>query len=290
MKSALLADWYDARLAELRMWGVSKLAEYARQLGFDKLNAAEGFSYAVWVAEEELRRLRAEVGAEGPDGVPFEVPGAVLDDDENDAESQYELPKDERIANNYHPNTTYIDGEFAEEPPHLNKMRKAMAEMKSMVLDHYPDQPRAVPRDTIQLDVDPRQIQTLSADSIVNVELPAWLSHFLSKNANYGDRHRTSRGGLKGETVNLDRKVDVVWKAFWEGQAMNHEQPRELVWDLIGSCFLMLDLLSLSEGRAITADRADECEPEDTETAAQRWTNEIERELAHRRRIGRPSS
>lgn len=269
MKSALLADWYDARVAELRMWKVSKLAEYARQLGFDKLNAAEGFSYAVWVAEEELRRLRAELGAEGPDGVPFEVPGAVLDDDENDAESQYEL---------------------AEEPPHLNKMRKAVDEMKSMVLDHYPDQPRAVPRDTIQLDVDPRQIQTLSADSIVNVELPAWLSHFLSKNANYGDRHRTSRGGLKGETVNLDRKVDVVWKAFWEGQAMNHEQPRELVWDLIGSCFLMLDLLSLSEGRAITADRADECEPEDTETAAQRWTNEIERELAHRRRIGRPSS
>jgi hypothetical protein len=264
MKSALLADWYNARVADLREWKTAKLVEYAKELGFGKFDATKGFSYTTWIAEQELRRLRAELGVEGPDGypqadvtgVPFEVPGAVLDDDENDAESQYELPPfeartDEEIANNYQSRDkvlSKLDQEIGldegEEPPHIDRMRIALAE------------PRAKAPDTIHINVDPREIQTVSADSIVNVELPAWLAHFLSKNANYGDRHRTSRGGLKGETVNLDRKVDVVWKAFWEGQPMKHEQPRELVWDLIGSCFLMLDLLSLIEGGAIVRDES----------------------------------
>ena len=38
---------------------------------------------------------------------------------------------------------------------------------------------------------------------------------------------------------------------------MEFEQPRELIWDLVGSCFLMLDLLSLREGRAIFRDSAE---------------------------------
>jgi hypothetical protein len=113
------------------------------------------------------------------------------------------------------PNMKYVDVEFAEE----HRM------------------------DKILVNVDPRLIKTQSADYIINHILPRVLEHFLRKNAGYGDRHRNTRTGLKGELTGLDRKIDKVFDGIWNDKVFEFEQPEEMLWDIIGSCFLMLDLM-----------------------------------------------
>jgi hypothetical protein len=116
------------------------------------------------------------------------------------------------------PNMRYVDVEFAEE----HRM------------------------DKILVNVDPRLVRTQSADYIVNHILPTVLSHFLSKNADYGDQHRTGLG-LRAEFVGLHRKFAKLKSYFWDSKSMNHESGREMLYDVVGACFLMLDLMEQDE-------------------------------------------
>jgi len=89
----------------------------------------------------------------------------------------------------------------------------------------------------------PYNIQTSSGYFIYEVILPEVLKHFFSKNADYGDQHRTGLG-LRAEFVGLHRKFAKLKSYFWDGQEMNHEDGQEMLYDVIGSCFLMLDLMA----------------------------------------------
>lgn len=100
--------------------------------------------------------------------------------------------------------------------------------------------------DRISIATDPRLIRTQSADYIVNIVLPRVLAHFLRKNADYGDQHRTGLG-VKAEYVGLHRKMAKLQKVLWEDQEMNHEGPQEMLCDIIGACLLILDLLDMEE-------------------------------------------
>lgn len=82
--------------------------------------------------------------------------------------------------------------------------------------------------------------------------VPEWAADFATNAADYGDAHRDL--GLKAQFVDLNRKVSKLKKAMWEGQKLNGEQPREILLDIIGHCFLavaMIDRPDPSEALSI---------------------------------------
>jgi hypothetical protein len=81
-----------------------------------------------------------------------------------------------------------------------------------------------------------------SAHAIMGTVVPKALLHFLAKNREYGDNHRKSKYGIKGELIGLDRKLGKLYRAIWEDTPMEFEQPEEMLCDLIGAALLMLDL------------------------------------------------
>lgn len=87
------------------------------------------------------------------------------------------------------------------------------------------------------------QPQTASGHFIQEVLLPEFLERFFAKNADYGDQHRAGLG-VAAEYVGIHRKVEKLKKALWDGQTMNGEDAREMLFDLIGQCFIVLDLLA----------------------------------------------
>ena len=91
--------------------------------------------------------------------------------------------------------------------------------------------------------------QTSSGWFIYEVILPEVLEHFFAKNAEYGDRHRSSKFGAAGEIVGIDRKVDKLIESLWKGKKLQFEQPKEMLWDVIGSALLALDLIAQQEAR-----------------------------------------
>lgn len=82
--------------------------------------------------------------------------------------------------------------------------------------------------------------------------LPKWLEHFQRKNADYSSP-RAGTGDLEvephtvlgtaGQFADIWRKVWKLKKALWDKQSLTGEQPDEILFDLIGHCFLTLDLL-----------------------------------------------
>lgn len=94
-----------------------------------------------------------------------------------------------------------------------------------------------------------REPATSSGWFIYEVLLPEFLEQFLAKNADYGDQHRAGLG-VRAEYVGIHRKVEKLKTALWDGQVMNGEGPREMLFDLIGQCFIVLDLISQEQARA----------------------------------------
>jgi hypothetical protein len=94
--------------------------------------------------------------------------------------------------------------------------------------------------------IKPYDIRTSSGYFIYEVILPEVLRHFFSKNADYGDQHRTGLG-LRAEFVGLHRKFAKLKSFFWDAKLMNHESGKEMLYDVIGQCLIMLDLMAQDE-------------------------------------------
>lgn len=87
-----------------------------------------------------------------------------------------------------------------------------------------------------------RTYPTPEAERIFTMFLPAWQAHFLRKNAGYRGMHKDL--GTRAQYVDLHRKVGKVRLALWEGvEDIGPETLEEVLFDLIGHCFLTLDLL-----------------------------------------------
>jgi hypothetical protein len=122
----------------------------------------------------------------------------------------------------------------------------------------YKDWDIANPEDiemTTLKDNNPYHISTSSGWFIYEVILPEVMRKFFSKNADYGDQHRTGLG-IKAEFVGLHRKFAKLKAFFWDNQEMNHETGEEMLQDVIGACLLMLDLMNWEEAkrRAVVED------------------------------------
>jgi hypothetical protein len=81
-----------------------------------------------------------------------------------------------------------------------------------------------------------------SSKYIIGEILPDWVNHFLSKNVDYGDQHREIGLGEIGEFVGIWRKLYKLKRAIVDKQPMQNENVDEMLYDLIGQCFLLLDI------------------------------------------------
>lgn len=84
-----------------------------------------------------------------------------------------------------------------------------------------------------------------TAGRIMESILPRWRIRFLEKNAGYGDMSQEL--GPRAQFVDINRKVGKLRRALWEGQDIGEEDVKEVTMDVIGHCFLLLDLLDKEE-------------------------------------------
>lgn len=68
--------------------------------------------------------------------------------------------------------------------------------------------------------------------------MPEWEVYFRSKQLDYKNDGNTF--GAKGIIPDIDRKAKKIRRAIWDGEHLVGEQPRELLLDLIGHCFLTI--------------------------------------------------
>ena len=69
---------------------------------------------------------------------------------------------------------------------------------------------------------------------------------FEQKNKDYGDDNANILGP-KGQFADIWRKIGKLKRAMWDGQSLTGEQPEEILMDLIGHCFLTIDMLREGE-------------------------------------------
>jgi hypothetical protein len=83
-----------------------------------------------------------------------------------------------------------------------------------------------------------RELGDSDFEYIVECLLPEWRARFAEKNVDYGDD--ANRLGTKGAFVDIYRKVGKLKRAIWDDQELRGEQPREILLDLVGHCFLTI--------------------------------------------------
>ena len=69
-------------------------------------------------------------------------------------------------------------------------------------------------------------------------DAPEWAAQFTKKSNDYGDT--ADDLGAAGQYSDMSRKMGKLKRALWEGKTLTGEQPREILLDLIGHCFLTI--------------------------------------------------
>jgi hypothetical protein len=79
--------------------------------------------------------------------------------------------------------------------------------------------------------------------------LPEWEQKFRIKNEDYGDEGMSL--GIKGSFADIYRKTNKLKRALWDDKKLVGEQPREILMDVIGHCFLTIAELDREQQEAI---------------------------------------
>ena len=90
-----------------------------------------------------------------------------------------------------------------------------------------------------------------ATNRIIDQLVPEWIDHQSRKAIDYNSRKAESGMdfepaevlGVKGQFAEVWRKIWKLKKAMWDGEELLQEQPREILLDLIGHCFLAIDML-----------------------------------------------
>src|SRR5215510_4212849 len=70
--------------------------------------------------------------------------------------------------------------------------------------------------------------------------IPEWVGYFTDKSQDYADDAENMGLGYKGSFSDMWRKMGKLKRALWDDQELRGEQPRELLQDVIGHCFLII--------------------------------------------------
>lgn len=100
---------------------------------------------------------------------------------------------------------------------------------------------------TIQV-IDKEKYRALGprARTILDQLLAEFTNKFIEASAHYGDSNAGVLG-TRGQFADIWRKIGPLKLALWEGQELTREQPDEILLDLIGHCFLTLEMLRRDE-------------------------------------------
>ena len=79
-------------------------------------------------------------------------------------------------------------------------------------------------------------------DRICETHIPRFIELFSAKNEEYGENAFVL--GVKGQYADMHRKFPKLKRALWDDEPLVHEPVEEVLMDLIGHCFLTLDLLA----------------------------------------------
>lgn len=87
-----------------------------------------------------------------------------------------------------------------------------------------------------------------ATDRIINDLLPEFAEHQRLKAKDYNGSlvpgvENADVLGARGQYAELWRKMAKLKKSMWDGEALVGEQPREILLDFIGHCFLAIDML-----------------------------------------------
>lgn len=87
-----------------------------------------------------------------------------------------------------------------------------------------------------------------ATDRIISDLVPEFIKHQTEKAADYNESlvpgvENADVLGPRGQYAELWRKMAKLKKALWDGKPLNGEQPREVLLDFIGHCFLAIDML-----------------------------------------------
>lgn len=81
------------------------------------------------------------------------------------------------------------------------------------------------------------------AQRIISELIPAFVDRFIGKSVQYGPNNANTLGPA-GQFSDIWRKVGPLRRALWEGETLYQEGPDEICMDLIGHCFLTVDMLN----------------------------------------------
>ena len=103
-----------------------------------------------------------------------------------------------------------------------------------------------------------------ATDRIFDRLVPEWIAHHKSKASDYNSVTETFEPaevlGVQGQYADIWRKIWKLKKALWDGESLVHEGPREILLDLIGHCFLALDMLDRQSPKPVKV-KSDFCPP-----------------------------
>jgi hypothetical protein len=77
---------------------------------------------------------------------------------------------------------------------------------------------------------------------IITTLATEWAQQFAESNVHYGDDAHGDLG-IRAQFVDINRKVRVLRRVFWDGAVTTREDPRKILLELIGHCFLAVELL-----------------------------------------------
>lgn len=85
---------------------------------------------------------------------------------------------------------------------------------------------------------------------ILSVVMPEFVDRFSEASLHYGDTNADVLGPA-GQFADIWRKIGPLKRALWDGQDLTREPAREILFDLIGHCFLTIEMLDrgMSTGR-----------------------------------------
>lgn len=93
---------------------------------------------------------------------------------------------------------------------------------------------------------------TKSYERIMSDLVSAWADRFRAKNLDYSGQDFEPHLvlGEAGQFAEIWRKVWKLKKSMWDGEELTFEQKEEILQDLIGHCFLALDMVKEGNGGA----------------------------------------
>jgi hypothetical protein len=95
-----------------------------------------------------------------------------------------------------------------------------------------------------------------ATERIRDVLVPEFIEHQSRKSADYNESlvpgvENADVLGERGQYAELWRKMAKLKKALWYGEELVGEQPREILLDFIGHCFLAIDMLDRQQQNTV---------------------------------------